>query len=108
LAVTAVENIFSGNAGEGYQCGSRFMLDPATGTLIVGAELDLKIRKAIMREVRRIKFRLYRKRAGLNCQELASQVLGSLLRIAGQCGGYLANLLGNRHAGRHLSHGSRR
>ena len=47
-----------GSMPRAVQDGSRFMLDPATGTLQIRPEYRDKAAKALMREVRRMKFRL--------------------------------------------------
>ena len=48
-----------GAPASGVHSRSRFVFDPATGALIVSPELDLKIRRALGREVSRIKRRLF-------------------------------------------------
>ena len=69
------------------------MLDPATGTLVIAPELDLKIRKAISREIGRIKLRLFFRKLLLQAEYLflKARYLGLCLRY--NLTGYFSNFL---------------
>ena len=67
-------------------------LDPAMGTLVVSPDHDMKIRKAIIREVRLIKRRLLFRRLFLQFDYLSAQGRGAVLRG-------LSYLLGNPREG---------
>jgi len=61
---------------------SNFTFDPATGALVITPNLDLVIRKALMR-VRRIKFRLFLRRRFLQVEYLTLQARSSALHAIG-------------------------
>ena len=67
---------------------SGFLLDPATGALVVSPNLDLKIRKALMREVRRMRYALYFLQARLYLEALWLKGSRAVLKIRSNCSGY--------------------
>jgi hypothetical protein len=92
------EKVFSAGApADRPQGGSRFMVDPTTGALIVSPELDLKIRKAILREVRRMKLRLYYSLACLYLHKFALESQSALLRVERYLGSYFSDLRRSGH-----------
>ena len=58
IAFVASENVLSGGAGDRIEAGSRGFIDPTSGALEMSVDLRLEPRKALSREVRRIKTRL--------------------------------------------------
>lgn len=62
----AAENIVASGAPDGVQIDHPAVADPASGALKMPPERDAKIRKAIMREVRRIEIDLYLLKASLH------------------------------------------
>lgn len=60
---------------------SRFTFDPTTGALVVSPDLDLKIRKALSREVRRIKVSLFLRQFRLKIEYLTLKARCTLLRM---------------------------
>jgi len=61
----ASENIFGIGAEDGRKGRSGFITNPTTGALEVSPVLRMKVRKALKAELRRMKFRLYFRFAGL-------------------------------------------
>jgi hypothetical protein len=74
-----------------------FTLDPTTGALIITPDLDLKIRKAILRQVFEIKLRLKIRKAVLRLQILNTQSVCAVYRPFKTILGYLQKLAGNEH-----------
>jgi hypothetical protein len=66
------------------------VLDPASGALIVSPDLDLKIRKALRNEARRIAYRLYFAQAVLYPEFLWLKCKCALLNLASDFGGKLS------------------
>ena len=59
MADVAFKKILGVSARNREHRGSRFMVNPTTGTLEVSIDLRLKARKALEREVRRMRYGLY-------------------------------------------------
>jgi hypothetical protein len=76
---------------------SLFQHDPATGTLIVSPDLDLKIRKALMAEAKRIQHGLFLRYLRLQVEKLALQSRSALLILIIKLRGVFVKLLPNRH-----------
>jgi len=64
---------------------SGFLLDPATGALVVSPNLDRKIRKALMREVRRMRYALYLLKARLYLETLWLKGARAVLQMRDHC-----------------------
>src|ERR1039458_6011395 len=89
LAHVAPEKVLIGSSpAYGLKARSSFVFDPATGALIVDPDLDLKIRKAIMGEVRRIKYRLYFKFTRLYLEKFWLDRTSANLKIVGNLTSY--------------------
>jgi hypothetical protein len=92
------EKIFpTGSAADGRKNRLRFVFDPATGALIVSPDLDLKIRKAIMGEARRLTYRLYFLQARLYPELLWLKCRRMTLQARRYFFGYFQNLRPDRH-----------
>jgi len=76
---------------------SLFVLNPTTGALVVRPDLEHKVEKAIMREVQRIKLRLYFQLVRLYFLKLTLKTRGSLLRVRYYLSGYHPDLASKRH-----------
>jgi len=94
---TTKEVRMSRAAPDGSQYRSRFVLNPATGALEIPPDLRLKARKAIIREVRRMKLRLYLTQARLYFELLFLKAKSATLSMPGQFSGYCRNLGDYRH-----------
>ena len=99
-ADTTPEAVFPRASAKGLQRRSRFTFDPATGALIVTPDLDREIRKAIMRTVRRLKFRLYLRSARLQAIKLKLKIIRALLHFVGYLRGDSLKLRSRTHFGR--------
>ena len=84
----ALEDVTIVGSGHRLHPRSRFMIDPASGTLVVNPKFDLEIEKAMRRRFHRIKFRVYRElltlhlaKFVLECRYLALSTLSELLRV---------------------------
>jgi hypothetical protein len=64
------------------------MVKPADGTLQIPAYRRLKARKALEREVRRIKFRLYLQYFSLRFQQFCAEATCARLRLQSMLFGY--------------------
>jgi hypothetical protein len=73
--------------------GSRFMVNPTTGTLEVSIDLRLKARKALEREVRRMRYGLYLTLTRLYFLKLWLECSGACLKFVNNFGCYLHNLV---------------
>jgi len=76
----APEGIFAVGAGDGHERRLLCVLDPAAGALEISADLGLEIRKALMREMSRMKLRLYVGLLHLHVREFTFQIYGALIR----------------------------
>ncbi len=76
-----------------HQPGSLFLENPATGTLVVDPDLDWKVRRALTREVRFIKFRLLQDRLDLKIEYLALKARCLLLRLRGVISHFFSKLV---------------
>ena len=84
-----MEKILSARrSANGCKSGSRFVFDPTMGALIVQADLRLKIREAIRREVCRMKLHLYLTQARLYFELLCLKMRHAPLSVCGQFSGY--------------------
>jgi hypothetical protein len=99
MAFIAPEVVFPvRSAPDRAQKRTLFALDPATGALVVRPEQRAKVEKALMREVRNIKFRLY-------CHFALLYIGKGLLQCGGSCVKLLCNLtrkFGKARRDRHL------
>jgi hypothetical protein len=92
VAIGAFENIqASGATTDRPQAGHRFAVNPATGTLEIAPAYRDKAAKALIREVRRMKLRLYLTFARLylqkfvlECRSATARVRSDFLRQIGQ------------------------
>jgi len=89
-ANAASEKIFapSGTADRGER-GSLFVLDPATGTLEVRADLRLKAGSSFRAEARHIQLRLYISLSRLYLRKFGLQAKHAALHLAGKLCSYL-------------------
>jgi hypothetical protein len=98
IAVVAPEKVFGvGPASDRPQRRSLFQHDPATGALVVRPDLDLKIRKALMAEAKRIQHGLLLRYLRLQIAKFALQSRAALLILLSKLGGVFAKLLHDRH-----------
>jgi hypothetical protein len=67
-------NVIAGIAAYGPKGRSNFVYDPATGTLKVRPDRRLEIEKALLRETRRLKLRLYLHLATLQLRLFMAQL----------------------------------
>ena len=77
----APQDIFPPIAGDGRQRRSIFFFNPATGTLDVRPDERAKACKAVMREVRRIKLRLYLQSLSIKIAKLTLQMRSFVLKV---------------------------
>lgn len=69
----ATKNVIAAVAGGGIERGAESAFNPTSRTIVVGSERDLKIRKALWREARRLAFRLQIRSVLLRFQIFAVQ-----------------------------------
>ena len=81
----------------GMQAGSRFMHDPATGTLVVRPEFDLEIQTAILGAARRNALRQHLRLFGLYLQQFTLSLRAARLKLARYVYSYLLNFAFDRH-----------
>ena len=67
--------------GNGRKQRSRFVLNPATGALVVAPDARPEIEKALTRALRRIKFRLYPQLALLYVAQFRLKCTGATLHV---------------------------
>jgi hypothetical protein len=75
----------------------RFVIDPTAGALEATGEFRLEARKALIREVRRIKLRLYLDYLYLQSGKLALQGRSAIVGLACHLAGYLPHPCHIRH-----------
>src|ERR1700755_863410 len=85
LAFLAAEHVISANGhpggvSSGHVTRADTAFNRANGALEISPDLDLKIRKALQRQVRRMKFRLYLSLLRLYFTKFALQIRGAILR----------------------------
>ena|ERR1700682_84105 len=98
MTFTAPEIVLgAGTAPDGIKRSSLFALDPTTGALVVRPEYRAKVEKALMREVRNIKFRLYRHFALLYAKKFLLQCRGAVGKLFRNLTGYFGKPRLNRH-----------
>ena len=81
LASVTPENVVIVGAGDGRKRRSNFVVDPASGALVLTARAGLKFEKALRRQARLMAFRLYLKMARLYFLELRFKARLTVLRI---------------------------
>lgn len=81
LASVTPENVVIVGAGDGRKRRSNFVVDPASGALVLTARAGLKFEKALRRQARLMAFRLYLKVARLYFLELRFKARLTILRI---------------------------
>ena len=92
VPVVAPKEILSiSAASNGAKRGSKITTDPTMGALVVAPEYDLKIRKAIWREIGRIKRRLFLSRFRLKIEYLTLKMRCALLHLLNRLAGHLSN-----------------
>jgi hypothetical protein len=97
-AMTSKSIIFAWvGGGNGAHVRPRFAINPATGALEAIAEFRLEARKALIREVRRIKLRLYLDYLYLRFGKLAPQGRGAIVGLACDLAGHLPDPCHVRH-----------
>jgi hypothetical protein len=90
----APEKIYGANtAADSAHIGFALAFDPAVGTLEMSADLKLKARKAISRELRILKFRLYLSFLFLYFEKFSLQMRGFRLRLFRKIASYLSKLV---------------
>jgi hypothetical protein len=81
----APEKVFcAGAAPNGSEAGAHFVVNPATGALEIAPQYRDKARKAIMRKVRQMKFRLNLPFASLYFEKVMVEMGGLGLRISSE------------------------
>jgi hypothetical protein len=83
--------------GNGAHVRPRFAINPAAGALEATAEFRLEAGKALIREVRRIKLRLYLDYLYLQFGKLALQAHSAIVGIACHLAGYFPDPCYIRH-----------
>ena len=73
--------------------GSRFMVNPTAGTLEISIDLRLKARKALEREVRRMRYGLYLTLTRLYVLKLWLECSSACLKFINNFGSYLHKLV---------------
>lgn len=97
MASRATQNIDLLGSFGGAQRNSAFVVDPATGALVVRPDLRPKVTKAIMAEVRRIKRRLIYRKLVLKTSLLFLKARYAAVNAVGNLYGGLLNLIRNWH-----------
>jgi hypothetical protein len=93
VADVAFKKILGVSARNREHRGSRFMVNPTTGTLEVSIDLRLKVRKALKREVRRMEYGLYLTLTRLYVLKLWLECSGACLKFVNNFGSYLQKLV---------------
>ena len=93
VADVAFKKVLGVSARNREHRGSRFMVNPTTGTLEVSIDLRLKARKALEREVRRMRYGLYLTLTRLYVLKLWLECSGACLKFVNNFGSYLHNLV---------------
>ena len=93
VADVAFKKILGVSARNREHRGSRFMVNPTTGTLEVSIDLRLKARKALEREVRRMRYGLYFTLTRLYVLKLWLECSGACLKFIDNFGSYLHKLV---------------
>jgi hypothetical protein len=93
FAGVASEKILSAGAPtDGPETGMHFVFNPATGALEIAPQFRRKARKAIMREVGRMKFRLYLTRMSLYLDKFLIEMSCLRLRVSSEFRRHLLKL----------------
>lgn len=96
-ASPASEQVVSGITGERPNGRMNPLANPAERALIISPDLDLKIRKALRREARRIAFRLRIRQPFFEISYLALKLRYASLRIIGRLAGSASKFALRRH-----------
>lgn len=93
VADVAFKKVLGVSARNREHRGSRFMVNPTTGTLEVSIDLRLKARKALEREVRRMRDGLNLTLTRLYVLKLRLECSGACLKFVNNFGSYLHKLV---------------
>ena len=92
VADVAFKKVLGVSARNREHRGSRFMVNPTAGTLEISIDLRLKARKALEREIRRMRYGLY-PLTRLYVLKLWLECSGACLKFVNNFGCYLHNLV---------------
>jgi hypothetical protein len=97
MTIFAAEPVRFGTAGEGHEIGLPLIHGPTPVALVIDPDLDLKIRKALLREVRRFRVVIYLRQARLNLFAVALVSRKLRLKIVHKLYQGLLQVVGHRH-----------
>src|ERR1700733_11262437 len=93
----AAKTVILGNAEDGRKCGTKFIINPATGALELPADLRLEVIKALRGEARRCQLRAHRRLLSLYLSQLGLQARCAGAGMIGHFLRYLLKFTGERH-----------